>query len=385
MGHRIFSLLMGLLAGTAAFVYFIYFKNKNKHVQWEGAFIVQTASNTDPATKRRVFSILKERLAQSGHDFSVKQRNEEQVEFTVRNIRDSQFITPLLTAPGKLQIRASYLNSELSAFIARAVEIRKATIAKEKNGHTADDKEMKGNASELIRELDKGEMMTKEEKDTFDPLLNFLSVDPYNQSIFGWISSKDTQALRLLLNSPELKGTTYSEPLFLYGTRSWKLSKDEPDKRIAVYAIKSAETLNSIVLDNDDLMRAEKDYNYDGREVVSIIFSRYGAHKWEELTAENAQKPIAMIIDGEVFSAPIVEGKLSGNRSIISGNFSPEGIVTIAAILSQPPLPLPVRITESTFKENRTLLSAWQWGLIILIVLTVSGLLYLLLINFRKH
>lgn len=68
--------------------------------------------------------------------------------------------------------------------------------------------------------------------------------------------------------------------------------------------------------------------------VVTMAMNEEGARKWARLTKENIGKPIAVVLDNVVYSAPAPRGEITGGRSEISGDFTVEQTVDLANVLS---------------------------------------------------
>jgi preprotein translocase subunit SecD len=81
-----------------------------------------------------------------------------------------------------------------------------------------------------------------------------------------------------------------------------------------------------------------------GKHGVNIRFDAEGADAFARLTAENVGERIAIVIDGEVLTAPIVREPISGGRVQISGNFTGEEANGLAVALAGGQLPVPFRL-----------------------------------------
>lgn len=82
------------------------------------------------------------------------------------------------------------------------------------------------------------------------------------------------------------------------------------------------------------------------RNVVDITFDTQGGAKFAKLTTENVGKPFAIILDGQVLSAPSINEPILGGRAQISGNFTAESANTLAISLRSGALPVPLEIVE---------------------------------------
>lgn len=80
------------------------------------------------------------------------------------------------------------------------------------------------------------------------------------------------------------------------------------------------------------------------QSLVLLQFNDEGAKIFEELTARNVRKPIAVFIDEVPISAPVVQEKISGGKAQISGNFTIEEAKILANNLSAGALPVPIKL-----------------------------------------
>ncbi|MFC1807732.1 protein translocase subunit SecD [Candidatus Omnitrophota bacterium] len=80
--------------------------------------------------------------------------------------------------------------------------------------------------------------------------------------------------------------------------------------------------------------------------IVGINFNKEGAKKFSKLTGENVDKRLAIVLDGKVKSAPVINERIPSGEGIIQGRFSPEEANDLAIILRAGSLPAPVIIEE---------------------------------------
>jgi preprotein translocase subunit SecD len=83
-----------------------------------------------------------------------------------------------------------------------------------------------------------------------------------------------------------------------------------------------------------------------GLPVVGFKFRPEAANKFTQLTATNIKKRMAIVLDDVVYSAPIIEGRISGGSGIIQGQFTSEDARNLAIVLRAGALPAPVRVIE---------------------------------------
>lgn len=86
--------------------------------------------------------------------------------------------------------------------------------------------------------------------------------------------------------------------------------------------------------------------NRDGSTYVGMTFNGRGAALFERVTGENTGKQMAIVLDGKVRSAPVIQQRISGGRASITGRFSTQEAQDLALVLRAGALPAPVVILE---------------------------------------
>ncbi len=79
---------------------------------------------------------------------------------------------------------------------------------------------------------------------------------------------------------------------------------------------------------------------------VSITFDKKGARLFEKITEENVKKRLAIVLDKKIYSAPVIQEKISGGEARITGSFTMEEASDLAIVLRAGSLPAPVKILE---------------------------------------
>ncbi len=97
----------------------------------------------------------------------------------------------------------------------------------------------------------------------------------------------------------------------------------------------------------DNLTGAQAGVNQQTNEsIVTISFDAQGGAKFAKLTTENVGKPFAIILDGQVLSAPNINEPIIGGSAQISGSFTPESANQLAIALRSGALPVPLAVVE---------------------------------------
>jgi preprotein translocase subunit SecD len=83
-----------------------------------------------------------------------------------------------------------------------------------------------------------------------------------------------------------------------------------------------------------------------GETHVAMEFTDVGAKLFEQITGANVKKRLAIILDNNVYSAPVIQERIAGGRAQITGRFTPEEANDLALVLRSGSLPAPVKILE---------------------------------------
>jgi len=79
---------------------------------------------------------------------------------------------------------------------------------------------------------------------------------------------------------------------------------------------------------------------------VAMEFTDIGAKLFEQITAANVKKRLAIILDNNVYSAPVIQERIAGGRAQITGRFTTDEAKDLAVVLRSGALPAPVKILE---------------------------------------
>jgi len=99
-------------------------------------------------------------------------------------------------------------------------------------------------------------------------------------------------------------------------------------------------------LGGDMLVNAKFINNEHGQPAVSFSFNNMGARLFADITRNNTNKRLAIVLDGKVLSAPMINEPIIGGSGIISGNFTVASANELAMLLRAGALPAPVAIVE---------------------------------------
>jgi len=116
-----------------------------------------------------------------------------------------------------------------------------------------------------------------------------------------------------------------------------------------------------------------------GTPYVTMTFNKFGAMLFEQITGENVGKRLAIILDDNVYSAPVIREKIGGGRAQITGNFTDEEARDLAIVLRAGALPAPVEILEQRTVGPSLGYDSIRMGIISFIIGTVLVIVFTLL------
>lgn len=105
---------------------------------------------------------------------------------------------------------------------------------------------------------------------------------------------------------------------------------------------------NKAAVVGDMLVDATTEFSQEGfgQPYVSLEFNSKGARAFADITGYNVGKRLAIVLDGEVYTAPVIRERIPSGRAQITGNFSVQEAKDIAIVLRAGALPAPVNIIE---------------------------------------
>lgn len=146
----------------------------------------------------------------------------------------------------------------------------------------------------------------------------------------------------------------------------------------SLYALKD-EGADGIAPLQGDVVDEAKAAFQNNHPCVNMSMSRSAAHTWADLTDACAKKerPIAVVLDGLVYSAPVPEGRIAGGHSVISGNFTIEETQDLATVLCSGKMLVPLRDVESNVVGPSIGEASIQQGLMSFIVAFILLMIYM--------
>ncbi len=191
---------------------------------------------------------------------------------------------------------------------------------------------------------------SKEEFAKQHPLFALLQINQYNGQlaggpVVGVANVNDMAKIDQYLNLKQVKDVLPRNLSLKWGVKAI----DEKEQFYQLYAIKVTNRDGSPALGGDVVTDARDDFNQQGGRTaseVSMSMNAEGAKAWARLTKENIGKSVAIILDDMVYSAPRVNDEITGGRSSISGDFTPEEAKDLANVLKSGKMAASVQIVQ---------------------------------------
>ncbi|WP_374119345.1 protein translocase subunit SecDF [uncultured Prevotella sp.] len=312
-------------------------------------------------------------------------------------VREPERVRKLLQGSANLEFWETYNSEEITPYLrqldqtmANGGEVKKDTAATEKKDDAAEKAEVaektspaklkvnanKNSAAKAAASSESAQMAQAKKK---NPLLAVLQLAPQGSlSVVGYANVRDTAAVNKIIYSAAAKQVLPSDLKLLWGA---KPADGLSVKNVyELYALKVTQSNGHAPLEGDVITDAKDEFDQmSNRPSVSMSMNSDGARRWAEMTKANINKAIAIVLDGAVYSAPRVNGEISGGNSQITGNFTIEDTKDLANTLKSGRMPAPARIVQEDVVGPTLGAQSIQQGLISFAVAFILLMLYMVL------
>jgi len=167
-------------------------------------------------------------------------------------------------------------------------------------------------------------------------LLEFKMLDEDNQPKLDLPARVPKDSEADILKQFEAKLPIGDEILFERG-----IEKDTGREYRVPYLVKKR-----VMLTGDVLNDAQVSIDQFNAPYVSMTFDSKGGQEFERITGDNIKKRMAVVLDNTVYSAPVIQDRISGGRAQITGTFSMQEANDLAIVLRAGALPAPLKIIQ---------------------------------------
>ena len=182
-----------------------------------------------------------------------------------------------------------------------------------------------------------------EEQKKANPLFAILQPMQGNAGcLVGYALARDTAEVNALVNSETAKQILPGDMILMWGVKSM----DKAGKIYELYAIRSTGQNGRAPLEGDVVTDSKDEFDQYGNPCVTMKMNTEGARKWAAMTEANVNHCVAISLDGLVYSAPRVNGKIDGGSTQITGSFTTNDTKDLANVLSSGKMPAPAQIVQ---------------------------------------
>lgn len=179
-----------------------------------------------------------------------------------------------------------------------------------------------------------------EQHPLFSKLIMMQGMQPTN-CVVGYAIAKDTAAINAMVNSEAAKSILPADLKLAWGVKNASGMKANV---FELYALRANNGQPS--MQGDVIADAKDEFDQNHRPIVSMTMTTSGARDWATLTKKNLKKCVAIVLDGYVYSAPVVQNEITGGNSRISGNFTTDDTRDLANVLKSGKMPAPTKIVQ---------------------------------------
>ena len=360
--------------------------------------------NKSKATNEEIISLLKEE-AKSAIDnsyqvverrvnqFGVAQPNIQKVAGTGRilvelpGVKEPERVRKLLQGTASLEFWETYNSQELQPYLQELNETVRQQIEALESTKAAEDNVAEKPADKtdnsLEAQLTGDDQLTASQEAVMkaNPLFSRLQMLGGNSALLGIAHYRDTAQINTWL--AENRSLFPGDFVPAWSFKAFESEGVTPDTYFELVALKS-HVGKGPALDGKYISSANVAYNnMTGAPEVSMSMNSKGAIEWENITGENVGRQIAIVMDGQVYSYPNVQNKISGGNSSISGHFTQTDADDLANVLKSGKLSTPARIVQEQVVGPSLGSASIKAGMISFIIAFLLVLIYMV-IFYRK-
>jgi SecD/SecF fusion protein len=235
---------------------------------------------------------------------------------------------------------------------------------------------------DLLAEAVAAEQTSPEDLSSIDaqnnPLFSVLQVSQQGGPVVGRALAKDTAVINQYFALKQVRELFPRDMQLKWTVKAQELELADGSKRkfFDLIAIKGGRD-GKAALDGSVITDARDDFSQFGGSEVSMTMDAEGARAWAILTKQNIGRSIAIVLDGYVYSYPNVNTEITGGRSQITGNFTPEEAKDLANVLKSGTMPAPARIVQEDIVGPSLGQEAIDSGLMSFVIAFIFVMIYM--------
>jgi preprotein translocase subunit SecD len=184
------------------------------------------------------------------------------------------------------------------------------------------------------------EQLSAEEFAKQHPFFAVALINPQGQTADAYVKADDKVKIQRMLNRADVQQVIPNNVEFAFSAKP--IGVQDGQNIFVLYLVnKNPELTGGVITD----AMANIDPSTSAA-IVSMEMNSEGATEWARITGANIDKRCAIMLDGVIFSAPVIRGKIPGGRSQIEGMANLEEAKLLEIVLKAGALPAPVEIIE---------------------------------------
>ena len=326
------------------------------------------------------FNVLRNRIDRFGVTQPSIQKlgNSGRILVELPGVKEPERVRKLLQGTASLEFWTTFENGEIAPYLAEANETLAGLLAEENEAPAQA-------AAAAEKDIVAEELGNTENEDAnmkaykaANPLYAVLSpVQQNTGACIGYATSADTAKVNRYLAMPQIAALFPAEFRPMWSVKPVGNSENIYE----LIAIKASSRDGQAPLDGSVITNANVSYDSrtSGEPKVSMSMNAEGANIWAHLTKDNIGKQIAIVLDGTVYSYPVVNSEISGGNSEISGHFTVDEATDLVNVLKSGKLPAPATIVQEQVVGPSLGAKSIRDGMISFLIAFILVLIYMIL------
>lgn len=189
--------------------------------------------------------------------------------------------------------------------------------------------------------------LTEEEFSKKHPFFAAVLLDPQGRTADAYIKEEDKGRVENFMNRFDVKNVIPTDVEFVFSAKT--LNSHDGIEYYLFYCVNRYPELSGEIISGAEA----KIDPITSAPIITMEMNTDGTKEWERITEKNIGKRIAIMLDGVVYTAPVVKGKIPGGRSQIDGMESIEDAKLLEIVLKAGALPAPLDIISQEFIEKK--------------------------------
>ena len=313
-------------------------------IRQDDAEIIDELSKSAEDAVNRAMEIIRNRVDQYGvSEPSISRQGSRRVIVELPGVAKEEEAKQLLQGTALLEFRL-VKDAELTYPIMQRIDDvlaqRTKSGVKDSLGNEVAALDSTKKITDTTSAADTTKQLSEEEFRAQHPFFTAAVLNPQSPNADAYVSKDDKNKIEYWLGLPEVQKVIPDNVEFVFSAKPFT-STDGKQIFMMYLVNKTPELTGGVVTD----AQANIDPNTSS-PIVNMEMNSEGATDWARITGANVGKRIAIMLDGVVFTAPNVKGKIPGGRSQIEGSENMEEAKLLEIVLKAGALPAPVDVIE---------------------------------------